>query len=57
MEGSTHAHLPSTRATFFPPAYDTDYKVSVLQLRFWVQCWPFLYFLLSDMEDGAFLPP
>lgn len=49
--------LPSTRGHLLPPAYDTSFKVSVLQLTFWVQCWPFLYFLLSDMQEEAFLSP
>lgn len=49
--------LPSTWGHFLSPAYDTEFKVSILQLSFWVPCWPFLYFLLSDTEDGGLLPP
>ena len=54
-EGSSH--LPSTQDPFLPLTYDTEFKVSVPQLSFWVPCWPFLHFLLSNMEDGALPPP
>lgn len=49
--------LPSTQGHLLPPVYDTSFKVSILQLTFWVQCWPFLYFLLSDVQEEAFPPP